>query len=107
MSTSSSTQDFVNVNTSEYDADADISIEMMKKKLSRVVFGSEDFRDKIKEGRADVEIISVTTQEEEEEEGDRTKTDATTDFQVYQIPSVESSARLPVRNQETDILVKR
>ena len=74
--------------------------------MKKVVFGSEDFRYKSKEGRVDVEIVSVTTEAEEEEKVS-TKTDVTTDFQVYQIPSVESSAKLPVRNQETDILAKR
>ena len=79
----------------------------MKKQLSKVVFGSEDFRYKSKEGRADVEIVSVTTEEEEEDSPKKDVTMVTSDFQVYQIPSVESSAILPVRNQETDILVKR
>ena len=94
-SNSSTTQDSVNTGLrSKSDVDREV---LMKK----VVFGSEDFRNKSKEGG--VEIVSVTT----EEEDDSPKTDVTTDFKIYQIPSVEFSARLPVRNQETDILVKR
>ena len=99
----SSTQESVNVNTSLCsNTDQDISIDrevFMKRKVSKVVFGSEDIRYKNKDGRHDVEIVSVNTEEEGK--------DFTSDNQVYQIPSVESSAKLPVRNKETDVLVKR
>ena len=101
----SSTQGAANVETSRnsrtdqeiYDDREDFT----KRKVSKVIFGSEDVRYKNKEGRHHVEIVSVTTEEEENDSS------STSDFQVYQIPSVESSARLPVRNKETDILVKR
>ena len=76
----------------------------MKRKVSKVVYGSEDIRYKNKDGRHDVEIVSVNT---EEDVHGCTITDVTSDYQVYQIPSVESSAKLPVRNKETDVLVKR
>ena len=79
----------------------------MKRKVSKVVYGSEDIRYKNKDGRHDVEIVSVNTEEEGEDTHGCTLTDVTSDYQVYQIPSVESSAKLPVRNKETDVLVKR
>ena len=107
----SSTEDSVNVNTSLCsNTDQDISSDrevFMKRKVSKVVYGSEDIRYKNKDGRHDVEIVSVNTEEEGEDTHGCTLTDVTSDYQVYQIPSVESSAKLPVRNKETDVLVKR
>ena len=97
----------MNVNTSlGSETDGHISTDtlvLLKRKLSMVVFGSEVLRNK--EDRVDVEVVSVSTGTEDD--GTKTAVPGVSDFQVYQIPSVKSSALLPVRNQETDILVKR
>ena len=64
----SSTQESVNVNTNLCsNTDQDISIDrevFMKRKVSKVVFGSEDIRYKNKDGRHDVEIVSVNTEDD-------------------------------------------